>query len=39
MENPLTLKNGQNILQYLEDGIHFNTAGCQVVFDLMTEGL
>jgi len=39
MKDPVTFKTGQNILQYLEDGIHFNAKGSKIVFNLMTEGL
>ena len=39
MKDPLTFKSGQNILQYLYDGIHFNKDGSQIIFNLMTEGL
>ena len=39
MKDPLTFKSGQNILQYLYDGIHFNKEGSQIIFKLMTEGL
>ena len=39
MKDPLTFKSGQNILQYLYDGIHFNAAGSKIIFNLMTEGL
>ena len=39
MKDPLTFKSGQNILQYLYDGIHFNAAGSKIIFNLMTEGI
>ena len=39
MKDPLTFKSGQNILQYLYDGIHFNKEGSQIIFNLMIEGL
>lgn len=39
MKDPLTFNSGQNIIQYLYDGIHFNAAGSKIIFDLMTQGL
>jgi len=37
--NPLTFKNGQNVIKFLSDGINFNKDGAQIAFNLMTEGL